>query len=74
MSMLRSLEVLSYGNDRSHYPVSPKLLDPTKLETWRRNIVQTGTKDDLQRYEKAMYSAPVRAALDLDALDGNHGS
>ncbi len=71
MTMLRSLEILSYGKDQTHYPVSPKLLDPVKLETWRRNILKSGEVSDRQRYTEAIAKPNVREKL---GLTSNHGS
>ena len=74
MSILKNLENASRGRDKKHYPISPKLLDRDHLTIWRKNLLASGDNEAIQRYRKAMYSQPVIEALDLNELDGNHGS
>ena len=73
-SMLHHLEVLAQGKEGPGYPISPKLLDTTRLMAWRRNLVIYGSNEHRLRLTHAVSNNRVRKTLDLDVLEGNHGS
>ncbi len=72
--MMHHLEVLASGKEGPGYQISPKLLNSTVFLEWRRNLVHSGTNEHRQRMSLLVGDKRVREALDLNVLEGNHGS
>ena len=65
-SMLHSLEVVvRRHNEGKSYQISPRLLDKSRLDIWRSNIIHTGTEDDKERYANAIMSEAATNKLPL---------